>query len=149
MKKQVKSELGFTLFEVLIALTIISALLVIPMRMSAEISHEMTERQFFNQLHHDIFQAQALAISSRQVVSVKFSRANRYYALMAGTKEFKRIPFPRTVDISYKATLFEISFLSNGNVGQFGNILFMVSGKEMDFKVHIGKGRIAYEYEGI
>lgn len=147
--KQIKGNGGYTLLEVILAMSLVSVLVMIPFRYGTEISHQMIERQFFNELHQDILKAQALAISTKQVVSVKLSRSNRYYALMAGTKELKRRPFPDTVDLSYKATMFEISFLSNGNVSQFGTILFVVSGKELNVKVHIGKGRVAYEFEGI
>lgn len=149
MRKKRNGSGGFTLLEVLVALTLFTVLLIVPVRIGAEIFRGIEERQFFNHLHHDILEAQALAISSKQVVSVKLSRANRYYAVFVGAKEQKRRPFPRTVDISYKATLFEITFLANGNVSQFGTILFVVSSKEMIFKVHIGKGRVSYEYEGV
>ena len=149
LKKAHRESGGFTLFEVLIALAIITVFLVVPVQIGTDVFRRIEEKDFFNHLHHDILEAQAFALSTKQVVSVKLSRTNRYYAVFVGTKEVKRRPFPESIEISYKTSLFEITFLANGNVSQFGTILFLVSNQEMDFKVHIGKGRVSYEYEGI
>lgn len=146
MKHQLKgNQNGFTLAEVLIVLAVLSVLISVTLVWTSRRTTDMETHQFFTQLHQDILYAQATAIARQETVTVRINSTAKFYRVMIGIVEQKRVSFPNHVTYNTRSTLTEVQFSPTGNVIKFGTLSFWADEKAVQLTVHIGKGRVQYE----
>ncbi|WP_062355902.1 competence type IV pilus minor pilin ComGD [Bacillus kwashiorkori] len=136
-----KSQKGFTLIEVLLALTIFLMLVSFLPPLYTSLSDKIETKIFLQQLEEDLYYAQQYAMVNRTPV---------YYQVYKSMNEYRIWPFGQDVMIRRKipanitvdgGTVLSNYFKSNGNVPSFGTIHFQKGKKLYVLTLHIGRGR--------
>ena len=144
MKKiYIKNNHGFTLIEMLLVLSIIGLVTVILSHITLSISEKRNIDQFFTQVMFDIQRVQALAIEEEKTISISFNNGNRYSAYyQLGGENILTRNFPEGVKLNIYSNLKSFYFHPNGNVGQFGTIIFHTPIGNRNLIVNIQEGRL-------
>ncbi|RNC99218.1 type II secretion system protein [Lysinibacillus halotolerans] len=143
LMKHMKNDQGFSLIEMLLVLFIVIVVSSIVYKVTYTISEKQAVEQFFNQVQLDIQRMQALAIEEKKTINVLFSDNNTYkaYYSLDGKKIFER-SFPSIVQLNIYSNLKNIVIYPNGEVVNFGKIIFYTPFGERQLIVNIQKGRM-------
>lgn len=143
LMKYIKTDKGFTLIEMLLVLFIVIVVSSFVYKISLTITEKQVINQFFNQVQLDIQSMQALAIEEKKTINVLFSDNNTYkaYYSLDGKKIFER-SFPSIVQLNIYSNLKNIVIYPNGEVVNFGKIIFYTPFGERQLIVNIQKGRM-------
>ena len=142
-KRYSKENGGFTFIEMLLVLTIVGMITTIVSHFALSISEKRNIDQFFTQVIYDIQRVQALAIEEEKSIQILFSDSNRYsaYYELGGEKIFVR-NFPEEVKLNIFSNLKKFYIQPNGDVSQFGTIIFHTPNGERKLIVNIQEGRL-------
>lgn len=140
MQKNLKSQKGFTLIEMLLVLFIVSTLLFIASVGLKKTYDDIVISTFLNTFENDIYTAQALAISSNSKVKIKFY--DGYYEIVH-TDGYKR--YYNSNIIIDENNIEELYFNKNGNISQGGTMYIYYEEYEYKFIFNLGMGRFYYE----
>ncbi|MBD8026080.1 type II secretion system protein [Ureibacillus sp. Re31] len=143
LTKYIKTDKGFTLIEMLLVLFIVIVVSSFVYKISLTITEKQVINQFFNQVQLDIQSMQALAIEEKKTINVLFSDNNTYkaYYSLDGKKIFER-SFPTNIQLNIYSNLKNIVIYPNGEVVNFGKIIFYTPFGERQLIVNIQKGRM-------
>ena len=139
------NEKGFTMLEMLLVLMIVmvvssSVLFLISPKMK-----KVEEERFYKQLHLDILRLQAISIGDLGYTVLDFpNNRTKYEGKMRGVLLFEK-EFPKHIRLSSNSSLKDIAFHPNGNISDFGNLLFKTDDGEKRMTVYIGRGLINFE----
>lgn len=139
------NEKGFTMLEMLLVLMIVmvvssSVLFLISPKMK-----KVEEERFYKQLHLDILRLQAISIGELGYTVLDFpNNRTKYEGKMRGMLLFEK-EFPQQIRLSSNSSLKDIAFHPNGNISDFGNLLFKTDDGEKRMTVYIGRGVINFE----
>ena len=105
----------------------------------------MEEDRFYKQLHMDIQRIQAISIGEYKYTYLEFAdNRTKYQAKSANVILFEK-DLPKNMRLANESTIKTISFHPNGNISNFGNMLFVTDRGEKRISVYIGRGVINYE----
>lgn len=143
LTKYIKTDKGFTLIEMLLVLFIVIVVSSFVYKISLTITEKQVIDQFFNQVQLDIQSMQALAIEEKKTINVLFSDNNTYkaYYSLDGKKIFDR-SFPTNIQLNIYSNLKNIVIYPNGEVVNFGKIIFYTPFGERQLIINIQKGRM-------
>lgn len=134
-------EVGFTLIEQLMSLTILTILILMILPMTFTRMDDVEEQQFFKILSNDILYVQNMAINHPSLrTRLRFHQT--HYEVLTGyivEKSFRR-PIPDGWKISSNY-LSEIAFSKTGTIRQAGTITITTSNNKYDLIFPLGKGR--------
>lgn len=146
----VRKESGFTLLEMMIVLAIFMVCLaaaLIPLR---SIADDVNDRQFFQQVERDLFEAQAYAIAKKVNVVVHFFEDERndyhIYTLEQPRKMIAKREIPNRF-IHDERSIGSFTFLRTGTTNRFGSIYFTSEEKSTRLVFQIGRGRFYFVEE--
>lgn len=142
-----QNEQGFTLLEMTLVLAVFTVCLgaaLIPLR---AVSNEIEDRQFFNQLERDLFEAQTFAIVNNASVAVKFfeEKQNKYriFTLENPQKNLKERKIPARFTHG-KDSLMSLAFLTSGTTSKSGTVDFITAQKTTKLVFLLGRGRFYF-----
>lgn len=143
MKRYLSNNHGFTLIEMLLVLYIIIMISSIVYQMTIQITEKRVVDQFFEQLMLDIQSMQVLALKEEEAINIYFRDNNTYKASydLVGEKIFERT-LPKGIEINIYSNLKKITFNPNGNLKNFGKIIFYTPFGETHLVVNIQEGRM-------
>ncbi|MBM7584607.1 competence protein ComGD [Bacillus pakistanensis] len=141
------SEKGYSIIETLIVLTMTTILLGVTIFSFQPLQRSLQKKIFISQLQADLYFLQSFAINQKQTSILEFGNRNGYYqgASITGEVLFYR-KLPEYVTQVQNERLFRVIINPNGNTDRFGDLYFIVHGKEIKLRFHIGQGRF-YVYE--
>lgn len=130
----------------LIVLSVVSIILLFSIFTYQSFSDMLEKKAFITQLEADLYYAHAYALNRRDRVRIQFLPTKKEYKaidVQSGELLFQR-EFPATIDIQERNIL---SFVINeeGNVSNFGTILFRQNQHTIKLVMYIGKGRFSIE----
>lgn len=138
---------GFTLIEMLLVLSIFLVMALVSTLLIRPQYFMMEKERFYVQLKGDLLYAQQYAIShqKRVVVSIR-PNENRYFIVPESnsTRIVERKISP-AVTIGNGTLKNLVEFSHNGNVTQFGTIVYSVGKQQYEIYIQIGAGRIRLE----
>ena len=138
-------EKGFTIIELLLVLSIVMVVSSSVILLSSSRLEEMEEERFYKQLHMDIQRIQAISIGESKYTYLHFiNNRTSYQAKSANVTLFEK-EFPKNMRLADESTIKTISFHPNGNLNNFGNLLFETERGEKRITIYIGRGVINYE----
>lgn len=141
-----KNEKGYTLFEMMIVLLIISTVSFISLGSVKSVSEAQKRNHFFEQLYVDLYYAQTLAITHQKPITVIFDNKDKKYMVRQGIVTFVTRGFDKSYHvIPSTLALNEIVFLHNGNVRKSGTIIFEVNKQSYKLTLLLGRGRFYIE----
>jgi competence protein ComGD len=134
---------GFTFIETLIVFSILAVVASVTLIQLNPNKNMMDHHLFLTQLQTDIYNAQQIAITHQQEVTVVFdTQARRYYfRLKFDNSPFIERKFPSKVSVKYGSMPLIFRILHDGNVSQFGTLFIYIDGKEYRLTFLLGKGR--------
>lgn len=142
MVKLVRHEQGFTLLEMLLVLMIVAITTLLASRILLFGVNDQIERDFFEQLHADIYYAQSQAIGNEGRARVTFDAQQAYEIFVKG-KQIKRVVYPKTV--AYKANVQQVGYIEFTERGSLSRILrhTFTRKNKSDYTItfHLGQGR--------
>lgn len=142
LMKHMKNDQGFSLIEMLLVLFIVIVVSSIVYKVTYTISEKQAVEQFFNQVQLDIQRMQALAIEEKKTINVLFSDNNTYKAYYSLDGKIFERSFPSIVQLNIYSNLKNIVIYPNGEVVNFGKIIFYTPFGERQLIVNIQKGRM-------
>ena len=93
----------------------------------------------------DIQRIQAISIGESKYTYLHFiNNRTSYQAKSANVTLFEK-EFPKNMRLADESTIKTISFHPNGNLNNFGNLLFETERGEKRITIYIGRGVINYE----
>lgn len=144
----IMNEKGFTLIETLIALSILSILLLLPMITLPNFSANSYEAPLSaKQLKEDLLLAQHLAMSTGRQTFVRIDNTNRKYVIRFSALDvYLERPYINEQMFIELVTLEQssISFLENGHPSQSGSFILKMGDQHFRFTIYLGKGAISY-----
>lgn len=138
-------EKGFTIIEMLLVLSIVMVVSSSVILLSASKLEEMEEERFYKQLHLDIQRIQAISIGENKYTYIYFINNRRSYQARSANIILFEKELPRNMHLADESTIKTISFHPNGNLNNFGNLLFETERGEKRITLYIGRGVINYE----
>lgn len=137
---------GFTLLEVLLAITLMTILLTFTFFTFQKFSHILQKELFLTQLEADLYYAHAYAINHGESVIVRFKRLNNEYeAINNVTREIiflRKLPTSIIID---RTNLDYFVITPRGTVSRFGTVYFRINDEEIKVTFQIGRGRFKIE----
>ena len=135
-----KNRAGFTLFETLIVMAIVSLMLLLVPRSSYSLNERFEERLFFDQLTQSIKFCQEQAIMTRLSTRVLFEPGRQCVYFQKGAESaYEVIMVPEFLTLH---NLMSISFNRYGHVGEFGTVRFTNSaGRRFSIVFQLGNGQ--------
>ncbi|KAB2333846.1 competence type IV pilus minor pilin ComGD [Bacillus mesophilum] len=136
------TESGFTLIESLIVFSIVLIILTASVVKISPMTYTLLEKQFFSQLKSDLLFAQSYAISHQKQIRVYIQPENHMYYVIENSEEilFSR-QYSKDISIQEGSMDLYFSFLSDGNVNQFGQFYIFFNEKSFKMTFLIGRGR--------
>ncbi|MBO0995254.1 competence type IV pilus minor pilin ComGD [Bacillus sp. SD088] len=144
--KHIQSSKGFTLLEMLIVLSVVSIILLFSIFTYQSFSDMLEKKTFITQLEADLYYAHAYALSRRDKVQIQFSSIKKEYKVIdvqSGEIVLER-RIPSTIYIQ-KSNVNSFVINSEGNVSNFGTIIFQQHQHTIKLTFYIGKGRFRIE----
>ena len=140
---KIKSECGFTLLEMLAALSIVLVLLAVTpflLKPQAQLLHGRT---FFTQLQTDFFYAQNYALAHQKTIYVQFSPAEKSYYFRGDLKTGRIVDrsYHESIKINEDAVPINFTITPSGNVSKFATYRVSIGEKKYLFTIQIGRGR--------
>lgn len=137
-----EKESGFTLIEMLIALSLFTVLASLSILLLNPQQTSLIENNFITQLQADLYYGQTYALTNQQLVQVKiYPSIQRYYLHEEIGKGYlvdryydKSINFRNQSSISFY-------ILPNGNFSKFRSYDFSIDNQYFRLTILIGKGR--------
>ena len=139
------NEKGFTMIEMLLVLSIVMVVSSSVLFISSTKIKEMEEERFYRQLHLDIQRLQAFSIGEFKYTYLEFSNFRTRYEAKSGDEILFEKDLPKNMRLADESTLKRVAFHPNGNITNFGNLLFETERGEKRITVYIGRGVINYE----
>jgi competence protein ComGD len=139
---KIGTEAGFTLIESLIVFSIVLIISTAAIFSIRPMAASLLEKQFFSQLETDLLYAQAYAISHQKIVRVHIQpEKHMYYILRSGEEVLVERQYSKDIIIQKGSMDLYFSFLSNGNINQFGRFYIYQDEKAFSMTFLIGRGR--------
>lgn len=113
---------GYSFFEVVITLTILSTLLFLSLPQFQETLERQETSLFLNRLSSDLHYAASEARSKMVIVRVDLLLNQRIYIVRVNGVLKKQVPFPRGKTIKSNFSNDRLDFFSDGQIGQAGTI---------------------------
>lgn len=129
---------GFTFIEMLFVLGIISFLFVLSTPIVFNVLDQQQEKQFLNTFEFDVLYAQRLAMQSKSIVRINFSR--QQYTILSDEKVVTRRRIPNDWDINLR-TMNQLSFDDQGRIREPGTMSIKTPRAEYHVIFPFGKGR--------
>ncbi len=139
------NEKGFTMIEMLLVLSIVMVVSSSVLFISSTRIKEMEEERFYRQLQLDIQRLQAYSIGEFKYTYLEFPDFRTRYEAKSEDQVLFAKDLPKDMLLSNNSTLKRVAFHPNGNVTNFGNLLFESERGEKRLTVYIGRGVINYE----
>jgi|SRR5690625_837768 len=136
-----KCEVGFTLIEQLISLTVLTVIIMLIVPITFHRMNDISEQQFLNVLSNDILYTQNMAFSYPEIY-IRLRFYQDHYELIVG--HFGNIPIRRSIPENWKissSSLSEIIFSKNGTIRQGGTLTIVTPANTYDVVFPLGKGR--------
>ncbi|WP_280768421.1 competence type IV pilus minor pilin ComGD [Salipaludibacillus daqingensis] len=145
IKQHLISKNGFSLFEMLIVLSILSVLLLLVIPSFQHQTKSMEMDYFLKELEQDLYYYQMKAITNGRTVRFIFSTNGSSYRVLEGitTIDEKHGPtglkyIPRSLKLN------ELRFLPNGQIQKAGKIEITYGNKRYNLVFHIIRGRFYF-----
>ncbi|PKG25712.1 competence type IV pilus minor pilin ComGD [Niallia nealsonii] len=137
------NEKGFTLLEMMVALSIFMILLSLSFLVFKPQMEMVKGNTFFTQLQADLFYAQSYALSHQMRMYVQFTPSKKEYAIKGdiATGEIIYRKYDETIVINEDRVSFNFSILPNGNMSKFATYPFSIDEKKYTLTIQIGQGR--------
>ncbi|GIN55769.1 competence protein ComGD [Lederbergia ruris] len=144
--KYFRSSKGFTLLEMLIVLSVVSIILLFSIFTYQSFSDMIQKKLFITQLEADLYYAHAYAVNRREKVQVQFSPIKKEYKVtdLHSSETLLQRSFPSTIYIQ-ESNIASFVINADGNVSNFGTIIFRQNQHAIKLKFYIGKGRFIIE----
>ncbi|KAB7670018.1 competence type IV pilus minor pilin ComGD [Bacillus sp. B1-b2] len=135
-------ESGFTLVEMLIALSLFTILASFSILLLKPQQTALTENNFITQLQADLYYGQTYALANQQLVQVKiFPAIKRYYLHEEiGTGYLVNRYYDPSVEFLNQSSI-SFYILPNGNFSRFRSYDFSIANQKYRITTLIGKGR--------
>ncbi|WP_080845136.1 competence type IV pilus minor pilin ComGD [Cytobacillus gottheilii] len=139
---KLNTERGFTLIESLIVFSIVLVILTASLIKISPMTNALLEKRFFSQFQSDLLFAQNYAMSHQQQIRVSIQpEKHMYYVIKNGGEFLFKRQYANDISIQEGSMDLYFSFLSDGNVNQFGNFYIFLKEKEFKMTFLIGRGR--------
>lgn len=137
-------EKGFTLIEVLLVLFIVVLIGSIVSHVSYKLSEESVVDQFIHQVTLDIQRMQTLAMEKEVYTTIVFLDNGTYkgYIQNEYNNPLLEKQFPTNIKLNKNSNLKRIRFNINGDIIEFGSIVFFTYDGYRQLIVNIEKGRL-------
>lgn len=135
-----KNESGYTLFELIIVISILGIILLIAIPSYHSISQANEIEQFFEQLQEDLYYTQMTAISRGKPIMLLFVTSSQYQIRISNQAILKR-EFPSDISVEKGTLETKIEFNSNGNIRKPGTIFIKTPKGKYKLTFQLGKGR--------
>ncbi|TRZ37599.1 type II secretion system protein [Niallia circulans] len=142
MKRKL-TQSGFTLLEMLTALSILLVILaVIPMLLKPQYEL-LQERTFFTQLQTDLLYAQNYALSHQKSIYAQFNPTEKRYYFRADLKTGMIVDrhYHKSITINEDSVPINFTITPSGNVSKFASYRISIGENKYIFTIQIGRGR--------
>lgn len=146
-----KSEEGFTLIETILTLFIISVTLLIPILSIDQVIESTKTELFFREITADITLMQNHAILTGEGTDIEFRMSNGVSRITYSVRNQDKHPLNKIVVIDPELGRFlntshtRLVFNSSGNIGDFGNVNFVMKNGTYRLKFSLGSARFEIE----
>lgn len=138
---------GFTLVEVLIALSIVGVMLLLIIPLNNGFLEREKEKQFINEFTSDMLFMQAHSRTILSAIKYQYYPDQRKYTIYKdGGKPLLEKTIPNGWEIDMR-TINEIQYSHNGNISKPGTIALKTKRHTYKFIFSLGKGRFRIEKE--
>ena len=136
-------ERGFTLLEMMVALSILMVLLSLSFLLFKPQMELVKGNTFFSQLQADLFYAQSYALSHQTRIYVQFTPSQKEYLIKGdiATGIIIHRKYDESVVINDDHISFNFTILPNGNMSKFATYPFLIDGRKYTLTIQIGQGR--------
>ncbi|MCD8502253.1 MAG: prepilin-type N-terminal cleavage/methylation domain-containing protein [Bacillaceae bacterium] len=137
---------GFTLFEMLIVLMILSVVISITYGSATKISKSQMRNHFIEQLYLDLYYAQSIAITHRKITMASFNNTKSRYVIRQGLETKVIRPYNANVIVLPSTIgLNDVVFLPDGNIQRSGSLLLNFDDEYYKLTILLGRGRFYIE----
>lgn len=141
-----KSQRGFTFIEMLLVLTIFLLASSITIQMTFKTYERQAIDQFFVQVSLDIQRMQTLSMKVGSHTTIVFLDEGKYRGYIHNNFtdiEFEK-DYPKGIALESGSKLKRIRFYNNGEISDFGKVIFITPYGKREVIVNIEKGRLRY-----
>ncbi|WP_211254621.1 prepilin-type N-terminal cleavage/methylation domain-containing protein [Ureibacillus massiliensis] len=144
MIKSKYKEKGFTLIEVLLVLSIVVLIGSIVSHVTFKLSEKSVVDQFIQQVTLDIQRMQTFAMEKEVYTTIVFLDNGTYkgYVQNEYNNPLLEKQFPSNIKLNTNSNLKRIRFNMNGDIVEFGSIVFFTYDGYRQLIVNIEKGRL-------
>lgn len=135
-----KNESGYTLFELIIVISILSIILLIAIPSYHSVWQTNEIEHFLEQFQEDIYYTQMTAISRGKPIMLIFGTSSQYQILISNKAILKR-EYPSHISVEKGTLETKIEFNSNGNIRKPGTIFINTEKGKYKLTFQLGKGR--------
>lgn len=138
-----KNSKGFTLLEMLLVLFIVLLISSIVFQITMKVTERHEVDQFFQQLLFDIQEMQALAIEKEESIIIQFN-TNQYkaYRYLVEGEIILQKDMPENIQFDISNNIKRIRISPNGEVAEFGSIIFKTPFGQTNLIIYIKEGRM-------
>jgi len=136
-----KNESGYTLFELIIVISILSVILLIAVPSYHSLSKTNEIEHFFEQLQEDIYYTQMTAISRGKPIMLDFITTLSQYRILASNQTIVKRDYPHDIIVEKGTLETKIEFNPNGNIRKAGTIFIKTANGKYKLTFQLGKGR--------
>lgn len=137
----IKQEKGYTLFELIIVITILGLLLLIAVPSYHSISKTNEIEHFFQQLQEDLYLTQMTAISRGKLIMLDFRTTSKQYQIRMDNTAILSRHYSKQISVENGTLETKIEFNPNGNIRKPGTIFVNTSKGKYKLTFQLGKGR--------
>ncbi|MFA8437664.1 competence type IV pilus minor pilin ComGD [Pueribacillus sp. YX66] len=135
------NEKGYTLFELIIVITILGIVILIAIPSFTPISEAHEVEHFFEQLEDDLYFTQVTALSRGKPVLLDFRTSSSLYQVRMDNKVIVQRNYPEHFTVEKGSMNTTIEFNLNGNIRNPGTIFVDTNNGKYKLTFQLGKGR--------
>ncbi len=134
-------EEGYSLFELMIVITIIGCMLLIILPSFTPISQSNEVDHFLKQLEEDLYLTQTMALSRGAPMYLDITYSRHYYRIYMGSSRILQRNYSDNMLVEGGTTETTIHFNPNGNIRNPGTLYISTNKGRYKLTFQLGKGR--------
>lgn len=137
----IKHQSGYTLFELIIVISLFSIILLIVIPSYHSLSQKHKTDHFFEQLQEDIYYTQMIALSRGKPMMLDFITTLSQYRILVHNQTIVKREYPHDIIVERGTLETKIEFNPNGNIRKAGTIFIKTDKGKYKMTFQLGKGR--------
>ncbi len=141
-----KSQLGFSLIEMMIVLVIIATIRAVAYPSYGSFQRNRETEYFIRTFQKDIVHMQQKAVNENRIYNLSIDNENHIYEIRGnGSKKPEKKIFPKHIWFESYSMLLAVQFNQNGNISRAGTIYIHSANTSYKMVFQLGKGKFYVE----